>query len=91
MGIDYGTWWVPQVPMESFEVKVDSVKEAGLILETLARYDLFQYENKIKPDYANAGGLVMFDPEDATDSPDGIWVDWCDEETGEDDVLAFLN
>ena len=61
-------WWVPQVPMKSFEVSVDSPEEGHKILTVLAAYDLFQYENNVKPDYSNAGGLVVFD--------DGEWCDW---------------
>ncbi len=59
-------------------------------MDVLAYYDQFQYENRIKPDYSNAGGLQMFDPLDDTDSPEGSWVDWCDEETGEDDPFTYL-
>ena len=68
---DLLVWWVPQVPMKSFTVKVSSPKEAALIIETLDRYDAFQYENKIKPDYSNAGGLDIFE--------DGEWCCWIDE------------
>lgn len=53
----YRVWWIPQVPMQRFFVPVKSPDEARLILTTLAKYDLFQFQNKIKPDYCNAGGL----------------------------------
>lgn len=68
-------WWIPQVPMKAFRVDVKTIEEAKLLLRTLAQYDLFQYENNIKPDYANAGGLETFE--------DGDWCEWCDEETGD--------
>ena len=83
-------WWVPQFPMESFLVDVESVSEAVKILDVLADYDLFQLENRIKPEYSNSGGLQMFDPNDDTDSPEGSWVDWCDEASGEDDPWKYL-
>lgn len=83
-------WWIPQVPMSPFLVDVDSVSEGVKMLDALARYDQFQYENRVKPDYSNAGGLEMFDPEDRTDGPDGTWTDWYDEDTGEDDPRAYL-
>ena len=83
-------WWVPQFPMESFLVDVKSVSEAVKILDVLADYDLFQLENRIKPEYSNSGGLQMFDPNDDTDSPEGSWVDWCDEASGEDDPWKYL-
>lgn len=63
-------WWIPQVGagIESFKVEVNSVREGVLLLNTLANYDLYQLENRIKPDYCNTGGLQMLE--------DGEWVDW---------------
>jgi hypothetical protein len=61
-------WWIPQVPMKPFRVPVASLEEAALLLDTLAEYDDFQYKNRVKPDYSNAGGLEQF--------VDGEWVDW---------------
>jgi hypothetical protein len=47
-----------------------------LLLSTLAQYDLFQLENNIKPDFCNAGGLVV-----AEDCGEGLeWCDWYDDE-----------
>lgn len=63
-------WWIPQVPGKRFEVEVATLQQADLLLKTLAAYDIFQYENNIKPDYCNAGGLVVFEEES------GEWVDW---------------
>lgn len=68
-------WWIPQIPMKPFEMPVSDKYEAVLLLATLAKYDLFQLENNIKPDFSNAGGLQVFE--------DGEWCDWCDED-GED-------
>ncbi|AEZ66275.1 hypothetical protein EXT67_20440 [Pectobacterium atrosepticum] len=44
---------VPQIPMEPFIVPVSSLEEAVVVMNALADYDLFQFENKIKPDYCN--------------------------------------
>lgn len=57
-------WWIPQVPMKSFKVDVASVTEAVKMLDVLAKYDLFQYENRVKGDYANTGGLNIWDEEE---------------------------
>lgn len=65
-------WWIPQVPGKPFTVDVSNIREAKLLLNTLANYDIFQYENRIKPDYCNAGGLQTWDGEE--------WTDWYDEE-----------
>lgn len=65
-------WWIPQIPGQPFMVPVETPQEAKKLLDVLAKYDAFQYEHRIKPDYCNAGGLVMFE--------DGEWVDWYDDE-----------
>ena len=75
--------------MKSFDVEVKSVAEGVKILDVLADYDLFQFENNIKPDYSNAGGLQMWD-EDADGEGNPGWVDWYDKETYEDDPEQFL-
>lgn len=71
-------WWIPQVPMKAFEVDVKSVDEAEKILNVLADYDLFQYENHVKGDYANASGLLYWDEEEKD------WLEWyCTDENSE--------
>ena len=72
---DLQVWWIPQVPMKAFTLPVKDVTEAILVLDTLAKYDLFQYHNNIKPDYSNAGGLNIFE--------DGEWIEWYDEKEDE--------
>lgn len=84
-------WWIPQVPMKAFHVKVGSAEEGVKIMGVLAEYDKFQFENNVKPDYCNAGGLQMFDESDTTDGDSGSWVDWYDEDTGIDDPQEWLN
>lgn len=63
-------WHIPQVPCKAFHVHVDSPEEAVKIMDMLAMYDLFQYENRIKPDYCNAQGLEEFDEEEQE------WLEW---------------
>lgn len=63
-------WWIPQVPMKAFRVDVESTKEAKKLLDVLANYDIFQYENKIKPDYSNTGGLETYNEETKK------WEEW---------------
>lgn len=63
------------------------------MIHTLARYDRFQYERRIKPDYSNASGLEVFDPSD----PEG-WSEWhsdvgldiCEHMRAGDDVEALV-
>ncbi len=67
-------WHIPQVPMKAFHVEVSNIDEAWKILNTLWNYDLFQYENKVKPDYCNMSGLEYFDEEEKD------WLGWEDED-----------
>ena len=72
---DLKVWWIPQVPMEPFEYAVKTPMEGAILCDALALYDQFQFEQNVKPDYSNAGGLQVFE--------DGEWIDWYDHETGE--------
>ena len=69
---DLKVYHIPQVPMKPFEVPVNSTGEAIKVMDILARYDTFQLENNIKPDYCNAQGLVVFEG--------GEWIDWYNED-----------
>ena len=69
---DLRIWYVPQVPMNGYYEKVDSVAEGFRILDTIYKVALFEFENRVKPDYANAGGVARFE-----DDGDG-GLDWFD-------------
>lgn len=86
---DLQVWWIPQVPMKPFTVDVASVEIGAKLLVVLAEYDLFQFENRIKPDYCNIGGLQQWNADCDGEGNEG-WNDWLDEETGEDDPIAFI-
>lgn len=73
---DLRVWWIPQVPMVKFTVDVPDLASARLVLNTLADYDNFQFENRIKPDYCNAGGLQAYWRREG-------WCDW-NSEDGDD-------
>ncbi|EPA9111003.1 MAG: superinfection exclusion protein [Serratia liquefaciens] len=93
----FRVWHIPQVPMKSFKVEVESVEEGVRLMDTLANYDLFQYENNIKPDYCNMNGLQMWDEslteEDMRDMElSDKWVDWYNDEFDDPrDYLESLN
>ena len=79
-------WWIPQLGIEKmFYVPVNTPEEGRKILDVLLAYDAFQFQNNVKPDYNNVGGLEMFDEEEKG------WVDWCLETENEyfDDVDAY--
>jgi hypothetical protein len=61
-------WWIPQLPSKNpFYVDVPDIKTGKMVCDILANYDTYQYENRIKPDYCNTGGVQTFE--------DGEWVD----------------
>lgn len=86
---DLEVWWIPQVPMQPFTVPVCSVEEGAKVLTVLADYDLFQYHHRVKPDYANTGGLRRW-CRDADGEGTPGWEDWYDETSGVDDPVAFV-
>lgn len=72
----YRVWHIPQVPMEPFYVEeIASLETAIMVRDVLAEYDLFQFENNIKPDYSNAQGIEEFE--------DGEWSEVDDDELAE--------
>lgn len=58
---DLRVWHVPQVPGNPYFVKVESFAEAEKVLDVLAYYDIFQFENRIKPDFSNAQGVERYE------------------------------
>lgn len=68
---EFRVWWIPQIPGKPFEVEAPDYATAKLITSTLANYDLFQFENNIKGDYCNSGGVNWKHP----DLTEGDWVD----------------
>ena len=63
----YQVWWIPQIPMEAFYVPVESFEQGEWLCGVLADYDKFQFDNHIKPDYSNVGGVEYLDE-------DGDWL-----------------
>ena len=64
-------WHIPQLGYNVvMYIPVATPEEGKRVIDILACYDLFQFENKIKPDYSNASGLQIFDNEEKE------WLDW---------------
>lgn len=59
MALTYKVWHIPQVPMPAFEVPCETLAEAIKIRDVLDEYDLFEFENRVKPDYSNAAGIMQ--------------------------------
>lgn len=58
----FRVWWIPQIPGKAFEVDVETWAAGKALENILARYDAFQFDQNIKPDYCNAGGTQMRHP-----------------------------
>lgn len=78
---DLKIWHIPQIPGKTFEVPVKTVEEAAKLLIVLAKYDMFQLLENVKPDYSNVQGLLVLE--------DGEWVEWYDE--NDDDIDAWID
>lgn len=76
---DLKVWWIPQVPMPSFDVPVESMAQGRWLMSVLAAYDRFQLDHNVKPDYFNVGGISRYE----ADGDGGF--DWFDAEDETDD------
>lgn len=58
-------WYIPQVPMDDpFIREYDTAADAEAALDLISVYSYYEYLNRVKPDYADAGGVEQWD-EDA--------------------------
>lgn len=80
-------WWIPQLGADipTYHKEVSSIQEAKVVMDVLAEYDDYQFQNKVKPDYCNSGGLQVLDE-------NGEWEDWEGDIDGEyfDEVDEYL-
>ncbi len=81
------TEWVkvshcPQIPQPWFEVYCESLEIACAITKTLWQYDIFQYENNIKPDYSNTTDIQTYNKET------GEWESYYTEDG--DDIIDVI-
>jgi hypothetical protein len=60
----YRVWHIPQIPGTPFTVDASDLDAARLLLDTLARYDQFQLDQRIKPDYSNMGGILVWNSDE---------------------------
>lgn len=89
---DLRVFWIPQVPGEPFYIDVGTVETGVMFMEILAKYDLFQFETRVKGDYSNAGGLEIYE-ENSDGKGNPGWNDWEDSDTGEgaEEYVARMN
>ena len=71
--LEFRVQHIPQVPMKPFTVDCKDLAEAKKIVDVLAEYDLFQFDNNIKPDYSNVSWIESCEA-------DGEWEEVVDDE-----------
>ena len=57
----FKAWYIPQVPMKAFEVECETAAQALDALDLITNFSIFEFENKVKPDYSDAGGVEEWD------------------------------
>ncbi len=63
----FRAWYIPQVPMKPFEFQTESQADATMVLDAITKFSMFEFENRVKPDYSDAGGVQEL--------VDGEWID----------------
>ena len=53
-------WYIPQVPWTPYHYYVSNPYEWKVVLDAITWLSQFEYSNRIKPDYADAGWLETF-------------------------------
>lgn len=71
----YKLWHIPQIPMPPFEVYSEDLSYLVRLQDVLSEYDAFEFEHKVKPDYASISGICVLDDDDE-------WEDIDDYELG---------
>lgn len=62
----YRVYYIPQVPMKAFTVEVTGLDAAQLLLDTIIKFSIFEFENKVKPDYSDACGIERWEEDSET-------------------------
>ena len=68
----YKIWYIPQIPMAAFEREYDNLQTAKDVLNAVIGLSIFEFEHRVKPDYADAAGIAIWE--------DGEWCDLDEEE-----------
>lgn len=76
---DLQVWFMPQLGGDMFTHRVLNAAEGAYVLAAICEYDLYCDRHRLRPDFANAGGINRF--EDIDGEKD--WFSYYDDETGE--------
>jgi len=70
-------WYIPQVPMKPFEVECETAEQAQDALDLITNFSIFEFENRVKPDYSDAGGVMVWE---------SAYEDWSDYDIDEEEA-----
>jgi len=76
--------YIPQVPMKAYVVELPSgytLEQAKVVLDAVVGLSIFEFENKVKPDYSDCSAIERWE----LDSGDDYAWFWIDEEEYEED------
>ncbi len=65
----YIAWYIPQIPGKAFEYHTDDRNDAYRVLGCLTAFSAFEFQQRVKGDCSDAGGVAVWDDED------GCYVD----------------
>jgi len=71
----FKAWYIPQVPMQAFEREFSDLATAKVVLNAIIDFSIFEFKNRVKPDYSDAAGIAVWDGEDWEDLDDSEWSD----------------
>ncbi len=62
----YRAFYMPQVPMAAVTIETLSLDHAVIALDAMITLSIFEYENKVKPDYSDIAVIEKYDFESQT-------------------------
>lgn len=71
----FKVWYIPQIPMPAFEREYEDFETAKEVLNALIGLSIFEFENRVKPDYADAAGIARFVDGEWEDVDEDEWTD----------------
>lgn len=83
----YKIWYIPQIPMPPWELEIDDLETAKLVLNSVIDFSIFEYVNRVKPDYADVAGISRWE-EDGEGGFD--WFELDEDEWREEAAFAVF-
>lgn len=60
----YRAVYVPQVPMHALTIETKSLEHAAVALESIIQLSIFEFKNRVKPDYSDFAGVERWDEDE---------------------------